>query len=167
MLIYNQAFDIYHTIFRMLQLTRQIEHEIEFDKLRILDFYLVFPFELLEIRSFRGFKSFEKNLQNERNAYERILDRKRVFYKMESIQMSSIKAIVAYGLFDKDLFNSQRIKRTEKQLPVELSNQINQSIESNADLLKLLTGQLANMDLYGHLGLKSRTNLIEFKYDTI
>ncbi len=167
MLIYNQAFDIYHTIFRMLQLTQQIEHEIEIDKLRILDFYLVFPFELLEIKSFRGFKRFQSNLQNEKNSYERILDRKRLFYKMEAIQLSSIKAIVAYGLFEKDLFNSRRIKRTEKQLPSDLNSKITETIELNKDLIELITGHLANMNLYGHLGLKSRTNLIEFKYDTI
>mgnify|MGYP006283549935 CR=1 FL=1 len=167
MLIYNQAFDIYHTIFRMLQLTHRIEHEIEIDKLRILDFYLVFPFELLEIKSFRGFKRFQSNLQNERNSYERILDRKRVFYKMESIQLSSIKAIVAYGLFEKNLFDAGKISRTEKQLPQELNGRITDTAEMNRELLELITKHLANIDLYGHLGLKSRTNLIEFKYDTI
>lgn len=167
MLIYNPAFDIYHTIFRMLQLTSKIEHPIEMDKLRILDFYLVFPIELLEIKSFRGFKSYEKFINPEKNDYERILDRKRLFYKMEPIQVSSMKSLVAYGLFDNEIFKTQKIKRTSKQIPTQLSERILSANAYNNNMLNLITGPLAGMDLYGHLGLKSRTNLIEFKYDTI
>lgn len=167
MLIYNQAFDIYHTIFRMLQLTSKIEHPIEMDKLRILDFYLVFPIELLEIKSFRGFKSYEKFINSEKNNYERILDRKRLFYKMEPIQVSSMKSLVAYGLFDNEIFKTQKIKRTVKQIPDQLNEKLFNANENNNNLLNLITGPLASMDLYGHLGLKSRTNLIEFKYDTV
>ena len=46
MLIYNQAYDLYHTMFRILQIMEKTEEIIEIDKLRILDFYLAFPSEL-------------------------------------------------------------------------------------------------------------------------
>ena len=65
MLIYNQAYDIYHTMFRILQITEKTEENLEVDKLRILDFYLAFPTELLEIKSFQGFKKYEKHIKAE------------------------------------------------------------------------------------------------------
>lgn len=42
MIIYNQAFDLYHTIFRILHLINRFENEqmIEVDRIRIWDFYL-------------------------------------------------------------------------------------------------------------------------------
>ena len=60
MLIYNQAYDLFHTMFRILQITEKNKDILEIDKLRILDFYLAFPSELLEIKSFQGFKKYEK-----------------------------------------------------------------------------------------------------------
>ena len=113
MLIYNQAYDLYHSIFRILQITEETKDVMEVDKLRILDFYLAFPTELLEIKAFRGFKKYEKYLKAKSNKYERVIDRKRLFFKMEHIQISAIKALISYGLIDADEFKKGKIRRTE------------------------------------------------------
>ena len=167
MLIYNKAYDLYHTMFRILQITVKTEDKLEVDKLRILDFYLAFPVELLEIRSFTGFKKYEKFLNAEKNSYERIIDRKRLFFKMESIQISAIRALISYGLIDPDKYREGIVKRTETCLSENLQTRINEANEENHNLITLITGPLAAMNLYGHLGLKQRTNLIEFKYDAV
>lgn len=167
MLVYNKTFDLFHTIFRLLQLTEAKRSILEIDKLRILDFYLVFPSEMLEIKSFRGFKRYETLLENEKNTYERILDRKRVFFKMENIQLSAMRALVSYGLFDAEEFKAGKILRTGKSLPDNLLHKIDEANTKDKELLSLIVDRLAAMDLYGHLGLKERTNLIEFKYDAI
>jgi len=167
MLIYSQAYDLYHTMFRILQITEETKELLEVDKLRILDFYLAFPAELLEIRTFSGFKKYEKFLKAETNSYERVIDRKRLFFKMEHIQISAIKALVSYGLFDPIEFKNGKIKRTEIKISENLEERIVKANEENRNLITLITGPLASMNLYGHLGLKVRTNLIEFKYDAV
>ncbi len=167
MLIYSQAYDLYHTMFRILQIMEKTEQDLEVDKLRILDFYLAFPAELLEIKSFRGFKKYEKFLKAESNSYERVIDRKRLFFKMEHIQVSAMKALISYDLFDADEFKKGTIKRTDVQLSKSLSSRIQIANDENQNLITLITGPLASMNLYGHLGLKERTNLIEFKYDAV
>ena len=167
MLIYSQAYDLYHTMFRILQIMEKTKEVLEVDKLRILDFYLAFPAELLEIRSFSGFKKYEKYLKDETNPYERVIDRKRLFFKMEHIQISAIKALISYGLFDPIEFKNGKIKRTENLISGNLNTRINNANEENQNLITLITGPLASMNLYGHLGLKVRTNLIEFKYDAV
>ena len=167
MLIYSQAYDLYHTMFRILQITEKTKEVLEVDKLRILDFYLAFPAELLEIRSFSGFKKYEKYLKAETNSYERVIDRKRLFFKMEHIQISAIKALISYGLLNPVEFKNGKIKRTENLIPGNLNSRINNANDESQNLITLITGPLASMNLYGHLGLKVRTNLIEFKYDAV
>ncbi|MEA4905177.1 MAG: ABC-three component system middle component 5 [Petrimonas sp.] len=143
------------------------KQELEVDKLRILDFYLAFPAELLEIKSFVGFRKYEKYLMAESNSYERVIDRKRLFFKMEHIQISAMKALISYDLFDAKEFKNGKLKRTDIQLSENLALRINKANEENQNLITLITGPLASMNLYGHLGLKERTNLIEFKYDAV
>lgn len=167
MLIYNHAFDLYHSMFRILQITDKSSDVLEIDKLRILDFYLAFPSELLEIKSFKGFKHYKKFIKTKTNNYERLTDRKRLFFKMEQIQISAIKALISYGLFNADEFRNGRVKRTDCVLSEKLEQRIKKANEENPELISLITGPLATMKLYGHLGLKVRTNLIEFKYDTV
>jgi hypothetical protein len=167
MLIYNQAYDLYHTIFRILQITEKTDENLEIDKLRILDFYLAFPSELLHLKAFRGFKKYEKYIRAETNKYERVIDRKRLFFKMEFIQISAIKALISYGIFDAKEFKNGKIKRTELPLSKDILDRLNEANEKNMNLINLITGPLASMDLFGHLGLKVRTNLIDFKYDAV
>jgi hypothetical protein len=167
MLIYNQSYDIYHSMFRILQITEVKKEQMEVDKLRILDFYLAFPAELLEIQSFKGFKKYERFIKAETNIYERVIDRKRLFFKMEQIQISAMKALISYGLLDANEFKNGRIKRTEAPISDSLKERLEQANQDNNNLITLITGPLASMNLYGHLGLKVRTNLIEFKYDAV
>jgi hypothetical protein len=154
-------------MFRILQITEKNKDILEIDKLRILDFYLAFPSELLEIKSFQGFKKYEKYIQAEKNKYERIIDRKRLFFKMEQIQLYAIKALVSYGLIDPVEFKNGNVKRTETKITQQLQVRLNAANEENPNLITLITGPLASMNLNGHLGLKVRTSLIEFKYDTV
>lgn len=167
MLIYNQAYDLYHTMFRILQIMEETEKTIEIDKLRILDFYLAFPSELMDIRSFRGFNKYKKYIKAEKNKYERVIDRKRLFFKMENIQLSAIKALISYGIFDAEEFKNGNIKKIYSELSDSLLKRIHLAKKENPNLITLITGPLASINLFGHLGLKQRTNLIEFKYDSI
>jgi len=154
-------------MFRILQITEVTKEQMEVDKLRILDFYLAFPSELLEIQSFKGFKKYERFIKAETNIYERVIDRKRLFFKMEQIQISAIKALISYGILDANEFKNGKIKRTEVSISDSLKERIEKANQENINLIALITGPLASMNLYGHLGLKERTNLIEFKYDAV
>lgn len=52
MIVYNQAFDLYHTIFRLLHFLNKFENQtiLEIERVRIWDFYLLFPSKIHEIR---------------------------------------------------------------------------------------------------------------------
>ena len=51
MITYSPAFDLYHTIFRMAHILERLDDNecFEIDKVRIWDFYLLFPSKLYDL----------------------------------------------------------------------------------------------------------------------
>lgn len=170
MLIYHQAFDLYHGIFRMMKLLNSLDAEdiIWVDQFRILDFYLLFPSQLLEIKFPTDARRYRKTIQDCYNSYESISDSRRLFWRLEPYQTLAIKALVAYGFIDNALFvNDRKIQRTNKSYSNNLQNAIENISANEASLLELLTGPLRKVDLYGNSGLKARTGLFEYRYDIV
>ena len=167
MLVYHPAFDIYNCIFRMLQLLSYTkEEEIAFDKLRIWDFYLTFPSQVsaivfpADLRNLR-----EKIFKDKTNPYEELSDPKGIFDRMQTYQLSAVKCLASYGFVDSKQLTKNKVRKTGKQIPEELLNQLtNPSIE-NKNIIKLVTSDFINLPLLGREGLKARTGLLDFKYD--
>lgn len=166
MLIYHPAFDIYNCVFRMLQLlTHMKQDEVELDRLRIWDFYLTFPNEARNIsypNSLSELRSVFKKKQP--NPYEDLLDPKRMIERMKSYQLAALKCIASYGFIDSELFSKNIISRTTKEVPKQIEAKLNDLTIEKANIIKLIVG-FWELPLYGKMGLKDRTGLIEFKYD--
>jgi hypothetical protein len=165
MLIYNPAFDVQNSIFRALVLVKYFPNEIEIDRFRIFDYYLLFPAELLEIDRYRGFKSNIPYLESLFNKFERIQDGRKVFAKMEEIQTSALRTLVSYGFLESDRFSEGRILCTSKTIPNAIVELIDKKIDANRKLLEILKKAPLEMNLFGPKGLKARTGLLEFVYD--
>lgn len=62
MLVYHSAFDMYHSVYRMIQLLTNLKKDyVELERLRIWDYYLAFPNEMTKIKFEReGVSVFEK-----------------------------------------------------------------------------------------------------------
>ena len=86
---------------------------------------------------------------------------------MNSIQYQAIKILVASGYLDSQNFEKGIIKFSTKEFPLNFKENIEKSNKENNKLITLLIETLADINLSGHLGLKERTGLIEFRYDTI
>lgn len=63
-MMYNPAFDPFNGIYRMLNILRHfgVGEIIEVDRLRIYDFYLLFPYKTYKIRFKRTEENFRKRL---------------------------------------------------------------------------------------------------------
>lgn len=167
MLVYHPAFDIYNCIFRMLQLLSYTkEEEIVFDKLRIWDFYLTFPSQVGEITFPANLSHLkEKIFKDKKNPYEELSDPRGIFDRMHTYQLSAVKCLASYGFVDSKQLTKRKIKKTGKQIPVELLNQLNNPSTENKNIIKLVTSDFVNLPFMGKDGLKARTGLIDFKYD--
>lgn len=166
MLVYHPAFDIYNGVFRMLQLlTLMKQDEVELDKLRIWDFYLTFPTEARNITFPQSLSELKKIFKKDKqNPYEDLIDSKRIFERMQPFQMTALKSLASYGLIDNKQFSKGWVKRTEKEIPQDLLDKLNELTVEKSNILKLVLG-FNELPLYGKTGLKYRTGLLEFKYD--
>lgn len=171
MIIYNQAFDLYHTIFRILHLINRFENEqmIEVDRIRIWDFYLLFPDKIRDIKLKKDESDIRKLrkrfIAETNNPYEFIAEERKVFEKIKVYQLSALNCISSYGFIDQLSLTQERVVITNK---VRLSNFVDQLgtlTPKENNVISLMTSHFYKMSLFGANGLKNRTNLMESKYD--
>lgn len=171
MIVYNQAFDLYHTIFRFLQFLNRFENGslIEIERIRIWDFYLLFPSKIHDIRlkqSESDIRKLRKEFfKDSNNPYEKIHEDRKVFEKIKPYQLAALNCIASYGIIDKALINQQRIGIVNKEILTEFVENFEELSPKEKNVITLMTSHFYQVSLFGSDGLKCRTNLIESKYD--
>lgn len=166
MLIYHPAFDIFHCSFRLLRLLENLPKvQLEVDRLRILDFYLLFPTLLQNVTFPRNATSYRGTIRALDIPYERIDDPFKIFLQIEPLQIAALRCLASYDILDAEQLTEGKILRTEKHLPKQLKEAIENAYAENRDLTNLLTGPLFDLDFYGNSGLKARSSLMEHRYD--
>lgn len=171
MIVYNQAFDLYHTIFRFLQFLNRFENGslIEIERIRIWDFYLLFPSKIHDIRlkqSESDIRKLRKEFfKDSNNPYEKIHEDRKVFEKIKPYQLAALNCIASYGIIDKALINQQRIGIVNKEILTEFVENFEELSPKEKNVITLMTSHFNQVSLFGSDGLKCRTNLIESKYD--
>jgi hypothetical protein len=171
MIIYNQALDLYHTIFRLLHFLNKFENgtQIEIERIRIWDFYLLFPYKVHDIRLKKEESDIRKirkeYIKDSKNPYERISQERKIFEKLKPYQMAAINCIASYGIIDKSSLSQERILIINKEIITEFVKNFEDLTPKEKNVIALMTSHFFQVTLFGTDGLKSRTNLIESKYD--
>ena len=171
MIVYNQAFDLYHTIFRLLHFLNKFENQtiLEVERVRIWDFYLLFPNKIHEIRLKQDESDIRKIrkefIKDSNNPYERITENRKIFEKIKPYQQAALNCIASYGIIDKSLLNQQRISIINKDILIEFVRNFEELSPKERNVIALMTSHFNQVSLFGTDGLKNRTNLIESKYD--
>ena len=171
MIIYNQAFDLYHTVYRMLQLLTHFESSeyVEIDRLRIWDFYLLFPSKIYELKPKRNEKDLKEKLKQftikKNNPYERVYNDRIVLEKIKPYQISALNCLVSYGIIDKDLLLLDRISIISREILKDYSDKFEELSAREKNLITILISDFYQIDMPGKDGLKAKTNLMESKYD--
>ena len=164
-LFYHPAFDSHHCIYRTLLITDQsMEKVIEIERMRIWDFYLVFPTETRRISFPSQMSIFKRDLP--RNTYEEVAEPHLIFTRMQPFQMTAYRSLAAFGLLKSQELIKNRIVRTDKKIPSALRSRFKEIGPPETYVLSL-AGQFTAVPLYGKNGLKARTKLLEYKYDSV
>ena len=168
MLIYHPAFDSAHSMFRIAQLLEALSPgKYEIERIRILDFYLLFPQTLENVKFPREALKDKNIFKKFINSYELIEDPKRLFFSIEPYQKRALTTLMAHGIIEKKSFMEKLVERSMVPLPGNLRKAILWANDSTREIMELLTKHFANIDLYGKNGLKSRTDLFEYRYDYV
>ena len=170
MIIYNQAFDLYHTIFRLLLFLERFDagQVIEIERLRIWDFYLLFPNKVHSIRLKQNeseIRKLRRFIKKTKNPYEVISEDRKVFERIKPYQLAAINCIASYGIIDKSFLNQQRVSILNKETLKELLSQCEEISDKERNVVSLMTSEFSRLSLFGIDGLKNRTKLMESRYD--
>ena len=169
--MYVTAFDPFHTIYRMLYILKRFDgnETVEVDRLRIYDFYLLFPYQANKI----SLKSDEKQLKESRRKYipgqitpyNSISNSRRLFERLRPYQMIALSHLASYGLIDPEMLLQQKVSVTDADKMQQVMSQLDEMPSEESNVLSWLMLSFRNTPLNGVDGLKHRTKLIESKYD--
>jgi len=171
MITYNQAFDLYHTIFRFLQFLNKFEEStsIEIERLRIWDFYLLFPSKVHEITLKRTESDVKKLLKqyikDKGNPYDKVVENRKVFEKIKPYQLAALNCIASYGIIEKATLTQQLVVISNKTVLEQFAQQLENLSPKEQNVINIMTSHFNQISLFGTDGLKSKTNLMESKYD--
>lgn len=174
MIFYHPKDDSIHCIFRFLYILSVIEESsIELDRLKIIDFYLLFPTLLLSddktpvLPVVKGLtKPVKEKLKKLADPHERMPSHKILFSSLGDYQLQALDVMRAQNLCH--ISQDNVISRGEcfHSVHVTRLTQENNSFSENsmyAGIIKLLMQR----DLHGSAGLKARSKLMEYRYDAI
>lgn len=165
MLTYHPALDLYHCAYRTLLLMAGMPGRlVEIERIRIWDFYFVFPRESNRI-SIPQDLSFLRKLHVEESSYDDIVDPQYIFARMKPFQLSAYRYLAALGLISSEELLNENIVRTDKSVPSEILSRMENLSDGQRHILYLISSPLNQLSLYGEKGLKYRTKLLDFKYD--
>lgn len=171
MIIYHPAFDLYHSVYRILQILTYFNRGdyVEVDRLRIWDFYLLFPEKVNTIKLKQSEKDIRLLIRNyispENNPYDLLIDNRKMFEKIRPYQFTAIKCLASYGIIDKDYLSTNKVTIISKDLLANYIEKFEPLTSKETNVIHLLTSHFYLMSMYGEDGLKARTKLLESKYD--
>ncbi|MGR6331372.1 ABC-three component system middle component 5 [Sphingomonas sp. XXL09] len=152
--------DVYHSAFRALALAEPAAG-IADDAYRILDYFMLFPFDLPIIR--------HKGAQKKRIASQFEGLRPYKWHASPSstfLQLAEYQSIALEMLRKRELIDLKCLKLTDKaKLDSRLSAERNRFVSSMRPVIDYLLSLLGEFGLYGEGGLKDRSTLMTFKYD--
>lgn len=171
MISYQPSYDPYHSVFRILRIFHWVGDllEVETDQVRILDFYLLFPFFL----SFVRLRPKDRNVRSLGKKYEylrpfaEVPEPRVLFQQMKLFQITAIEAVIELGLVERE--GQSRLSATSdwSSISSDLIGRTERANKDQEDLMSALTTLVTEYEFRGIDGLKHRTNLLEFRYDAV
>lgn len=170
-LTYQPALDPFHAIFRLMRLRRIVANfgPLDVGYVRILDFYLLFPFRIDEIRlaqKHRRYKALASTYSGLR-PYGDLPASNVLFERMKPMEEAAMETMVRLMLFDSEAFRISRIADTERPSPPEIEERVAEVNDAQADLLAFLGLLVTEYPFLGDQGIKARTGLLEYRYDSV
>jgi hypothetical protein len=167
MLLYHPAFDIHHCVFRILQLLHNLKtRQYPIEGIQILDFYLLFPQEISKIALTRSLLRYRRVFGSNPNKYAIVPDVYRLFLRMQPYQTQAFACLASYDFISANSFLKGTIELGSRKIPTELEAVLLDADQKCKEVIDFLTNNLIEIPMYGPHGLKARTDLFEYRYDS-
>ena len=170
-MIYTPAFDTFNTIYRMLHILSHFDTEkyVEVERMRIFDYYLLFPHRAHKIRLKPGEGEFRVHLKrfvsSKVNPCHTITNDRRLLERLRPYQMIALSHIASYGLISPEHLLNQQVKVADPDKLRDVISRLEKMEGIEGNVLSWLCLCFRTTPINGVFGLKYRTNLLESKYD--
>lgn len=168
MLLYHPATDFFHCWMRFASVLCDCNLEyIEYDKVRIIDFFLCFPNQIDLFHMPRNFSSeLKKIVRRLPKSYEDPNSIRQAFPQMSKIHGQVAMDMVSKGIILGDKFKTGVLEPNNYINSKELLESVANEWATKGDqLYKLTLKVMISIPLNGKGGLKDRSGLMEYKYD--
>jgi hypothetical protein len=169
-LSFQPAFDPFHAVYRLFRMWPILERgPLPRETIRILDFYLLFPFRIEGIRLTRPHLKYRK-LSAEyaaKKPYGEQPEDRTVFARMEPIQIAALDTLSARSMIDPGHLLVGRVQATAIPLPQDVALRVDAANTRDANLIDFLKVLAFDYELSGTNGLKARSGLLEYRYDPV
>lgn len=166
MIEYHHMYDPNHCGFRFLQLLLYKDIiNIEIEKLKIFDFYRLFPSLLLQTPLPKNFIKLKNIIKKLPVQYENIPNPIMLFSTLEEIQDTVITHLALRNIIDQNCFREGIAHPNLDNIPKTLKEFIKKHKYSNEEWFSLLFNFIIVTSLSGLKGLKYRTGLKEYRYE--
>ena len=167
---YNPAFDLYHSIFRMANIAAKLEdgESLDVDKVRIWDFYLLFPDKVYNIHlrnDEEKLKEYRSIIKKQNNPYDYHGDNRKLFEWIKPVQVSALGCLVSCGILNKEKYESGRVCIDDREALDAFLQKAGTITTREQNVLSFMSYLSRAMSMTGAFGLKARTELLESKYD--
>lgn len=169
-LTYQPAFDPYHAAFRLFRLQSIYSPKLELpvDHVRILDYFLLFPFRASTIRMAPKHSGIKRRaISAAGKQYGNQPEDRGVFARMQAMQIAALETLAMRAFVDAASLAANRVSFTSGKVPAPV--QLRAMAENNqaSAAVELVRVLATEYELLGLDGLKSRTGLMEYRYDAI
>lgn len=164
MIIYHPAYDVNHNTYRILNVLYAAEEsKVHYDMLKIVDFYYVYPHLLKQIKNLpRPLNYQSTKIESVADSFELTPNPKSLFFEISTTQESAISALVQKSLINID---NNFVSLEKDNLPTDLIKVFENDEFTKSDVFQVLVKSLPKVKLEGNNGLKSRSGLMEYRYD--
>ena len=165
MLIYHAKSDTYHCIYRILSILSILKLDsVEILKLRIIDFYVLFPNLISDIQLPRvsGANHLRKLVGSLKPEYEKLPPSSRLFAGLSFNQSQALKLLHAKGVV---VVEGDTISKSKMFYSAPIESLLADSAIVKKDMLRLAIQILGDIELVGNNGLKVKSKLVEARYD--
>lgn len=171
MITYNPAFDLYHSIYRIAHIIGKLDdgESFEIDKVRIWDFYMLFPDKVYSItirrdeEDLRQYRS--QYLRRQNSPYEFKGDSRKLFEWMKPVQLSALNCLVSCGILDREKYEHGRVGVADNKMLQQYLATVGDASRRERNVLSFMSLLSGAIPMTGEYGLKARTKLMESKYD--
>jgi len=154
-------------------LSKSLGHSMLVDTLKIADFFLCFSTRLENIKPPNSVKGMRGRCNRvvkglKQSQFEVLPSSEVLFNRMDVIQETAISAMCSRGIFEiYEAETDRRVSLNQEKMPIPLSENMNGFVSLNTELVNLLAVDFNEIQVRGANGLKARTGLGDYVYDTV